>query len=252
LGLNRTEDRVELSRYVALLWKRGWIIVLVMVVAAVSAYGFSRVQTPIYRASIQISINPARPDWGLAQTAKTMLRNYTINMTTHTWAQRVVDELKLDVATAFLLSRVKTSSDESNLTIQIDVNHEDPKVAQDIAWKWANLFVEWRTAENLDLQKTDRVGAAILDAPNVSLYSPKTKINVIAAGVVGLLLGGLVVFFLEWIESDVIRSVKDVERYIGVTVLGTIPPFTGGQPSAVRSQSASNATPPAGLPLKRS
>ncbi len=46
-----------------------------------------------------------------------------------------------------------------------------------------------------------------------------------AAAVVGLLLGGLVVFFLEWIESDVIRSAQDVERYIGVTVLGTIPPF---------------------------
>ncbi len=83
---------MELSRYVALLWKRGWIIVLVMAIAAVSAYGFSRMQTPIYRASVQISINPARPDWGLAQTAKTMLRNYTINMTTRTWAQKVIDE----------------------------------------------------------------------------------------------------------------------------------------------------------------
>jgi capsular polysaccharide biosynthesis protein len=227
---------VELSRYVALLWKRGWIIVLVVVVASVSAYGFSRMQTPIYRASIQISINPARPDWGLAQTAKAMLRNYTINMSTQTWAQKVIDELKLDVPTAFLLSRVKTSSDESNLTIQIDANHEDPKVAQDIAWKWANLFVEWRTAENVDLQKDSRVGAAILDAPTVSLYSPKTKVNVMAAAVVGLLLGGLVVFFLEWIESDVIRSVQDVERYIGVTVLGTIPPFATNQSTAAAAE----------------
>jgi capsular polysaccharide biosynthesis protein len=233
---------VELSRYVALLWKRGWIIVLVAVIAAVSAYGFSRVQTPIYRASVQISINPARPDWGLAQTAKTMLRNYTINMTTRTWAQKVIDDLKLDVSPAFLLGRVKTSSDESNLTIQIDVNHEDAKVAQDIAWKWANFFVEWRTAENLDLQKADRVGSAILDMPTVSLYSPKTKINVIAALVVGVLLGGLVVFFLEWIESDVIRSAQDVERYIGVTVLGTIPPFVTSEATARRTAAKEELT----------
>lgn len=232
---------MELSRYVALLWKRGWIIVLVVVVASVSAYGFSRMQTPIYRASIQISINPARPDWGLAQTAKAMLRNYTINMSTHTWAQKVIDALKLDVSTASLLGRVKTSSDESNLTIQIDANHEDPKVAQDIAWTWANFFVEWRAAENLDLQKDSRVGAAILDAPTVSLYSPKTKVNVMAAAVVGLLLGGLVVFFLEWIESDVIRSAQDVERYIGVTVLGTIPPFATNQSAAAGGRVAADA-----------
>ena len=220
---------MELSRYASLLWKRGWIIVLVAVIAGVSAYGFSRLQTPIYRATVQVSINPARPDWGLAQTAKTMLRNYTINMTTHTWAQKVVDQLKLDVPTGDLLSWIKTSSDESNLTIQIDANHEDPKVAQDIAWTWANLFVEWRTAENLDLIKDDRVGATILDLPTVSLFSPKTRINVMAALIVGVLLGGLVVFFLEWTESDIIRSTQDVEKSIGVIVLGAIPPFATGE-----------------------
>lgn len=216
---------MELRRYISLLLKRGWIILLVAVIAVVSAYGFSKMQTPIYRASIQISINPARPDWGLAQTAKTMLRNYTVNMTTHTWAQRVIDQLKLDVPTGYLLDLTRTSSDESNLTVQIDVNHQDPKVAQDIAWTWATHFVEWRTAENLDLQKEDRVGAAILDTPTVSLYQPKTKINVIAAGVIGLLLGGLIVFFLEWIESDIIRGAQDIDKYVGITVLGTIPPF---------------------------
>jgi capsular polysaccharide biosynthesis protein len=232
------EGKVELSRYIALLWKRGWIIALVAVVAAVSAFGFSKLQTPVYRASIQISINPARPDWGLAQTAKTMLRNYTINMTTHTWAQKVIDNLKLDISTGYLLSRVKTSSDESNLTIQIDADHEDPKVVQDIAWTWANYFVEWRSSENLDLAKEDRVGASILDAPTVSLFKPKTKINVIAGGIVGVLLGGLVVFFLEWIESDIIRSAQDVEKYIGVVVLGTIPPFAKEEGGPAKSHRA--------------
>jgi capsular polysaccharide biosynthesis protein len=220
-----------------LLWKRGWIILLVAVVATVSAYGFSKVQTPIYRANVQISINPARPDWGLAQTAKTMLRNYTINMTTHTWAQKVIDNLKLDVSTGELLSWVRTSSDESNLTIQIDVNHQDAKAAQDIAWRWSNFFVEWREAENLDLRKEDRVGAIILDAPTVSLFSPKTKINMIAAAIVGLLLGGLVVFFLEWVESDVIRTGQDVEKYIGVTVLGLIPPYAAEELPDARASS---------------
>ncbi len=216
---------MELHRYLSLLWKRGWIIVLVVVIAMISAFGFSKMQTPVYRASIQISINPARPDWGLAQTAKTLLRNYTVNMTTHTWAQRVIDQLELDVPTGYLLSITRTSSDESNLTIEINIDHEDPKVAQDIAWTWANHFVEWRTAENLDLPKEDRVGAAILDVPTVSLHKPKTQINVMAAAIIGLLVGGLIVFVLEWMESDTIRSTQDVERHVGVAVLGTIPPF---------------------------
>lgn len=216
---------MELSRYLNLLWKRGWIIVLVVAVTSVSAYGFSKMQVPIYRASVQISINPARPDWGLAQTAKILLRNYTINMMTHTWAQKVIDQLKLDVSTGYLLEHTRASSDESNLTIQIDVDHRSPQVAQDTAWTWANFFVEWREAENLDLRKEDRVGASILDLPTVSLFKPKTRVNVMAGAVIGLLVGGLIVFFLEWVESDIIRNSQDVERYIGVSVLGTIPPF---------------------------
>jgi capsular polysaccharide biosynthesis protein len=39
----------------------------------------------------------------------------------------------------------------------------------------------------------------------------------------------LVVFFLEWLEQDVIRSASDVERTIGVTVLGSIPPGTASE-----------------------
>ena len=34
----------------------------------------------------------------------------------------------------------------------------------------------------------------------------------------------MVVFFLEWLEQDVIRSASDIERAIGVTVLGSVPP----------------------------
>jgi hypothetical protein len=36
----------------------------------------------------------------------------------------------------------------------------------------------------------------------------------------------LVVFFLEWLEQDVIRSASDVERTILVAVLGSIPPVS--------------------------
>ncbi len=226
---------MELKQYLAILLKRGWIMALMAVITAISAYGFSKVQTPVYRASVQISINPARPDWGLAQTAKIMLRNYTVNMTTHTWAQRVIDALELDVSTAKLLSYVTASSDDSNLTVQIDVKHEDLATAQEIAWTWANFFVEWRDQENLELRKEDRVGASILDTPIVSLFRPTTKINVSAGGIFGLLLGGLIVLLLEWLESDIIHSAEDVERYVGVAVLGFIPTITTDQIASGKS-----------------
>ena len=43
--------------------------------------------------------------------------------------------------------------------------------------------------------------------------------------------GVLVIFFLEWLEMDVIRTSQDIERAIGVTVLGAIPPSAGDSPA---------------------
>ena len=42
----------------------GWIILLAMILTAGSAYVFSKLQTPIYRAEQKILIKPSRPDLG--------------------------------------------------------------------------------------------------------------------------------------------------------------------------------------------
>ena len=70
---------MELSDYFRILRQRGWIIVVVAVVAAVSAFGFSKLQRPIYKSSMQVTVLPARNDYGLGpdnQAAFARLRNH--------------------------------------------------------------------------------------------------------------------------------------------------------------------------------
>ncbi len=55
------------------------------------------------------------------------------------------------------------------------------------------------------------------------LHKPKIKINMIAGALFGIVVGLAAVFVLEWLESDVIRSAADMERYTGLAVLGAIP-----------------------------
>jgi capsular polysaccharide biosynthesis protein len=46
----------------------------------------------------------------------------------------------------------------------------------------------------------------------------------LAAGVVfGLVIAGVIIFFLEWLEAGVIRSPQDIERQLDLTVVGAIP-----------------------------
>ena len=215
---------MELADYFNILRRRGWIIILVAAITAASAYGFSKLQTPVYKATVQVSINPARADFGLTQSAKWLLRNYVAIIDSNTWSEDVIQRLSLDMTPGQLRSNVIIASDDSRFTIQVDVKDTDPGQATSIANEWAQLLVEWREQENADQRKEDQVKAYQIDAATWGIFSPKTKINVVAGGVLGVLLAGVIIFFLQWVESGVVRSASDVERQLGLTILGAIPP----------------------------
>jgi|DewCreStandDraft_2_1066082.scaffolds.fasta_scaffold01982_2 capsular polysaccharide biosynthesis protein len=206
-----------------ILRQRGWIALLIAILTAAAAFGFSEMQTPVYKSTITLSIS-TRPDWGTSQAAKALLRNYAANMYSLPWAQQVIDRLQLDVTPEDLKSRVTIDPDETRFTLQIDVKDYSPELANRIAETWAQLTVEWRQQENQRLlEKRDWVNASIIEPPKATLYSPQTKINTLAGFILGTLVGALVVFGLEWIESGVVRTPEDMERFAGLTVLGAIP-----------------------------
>jgi capsular polysaccharide biosynthesis protein len=215
---------MSLTDYFRLLRRRGWILIVMAALTAASAYVFSKVQTEVWKSSIFIGIQPTRPDFGLTESAKKLLRYYVAVITTKTYAQKVIDELQLDVTAEGLLGQATIASDDSRFVVQIDVKNEDPALADAIAQQWAIALVDWRNAENAKIRREDQVDALILDPPRPSLDRPKTTINVLAGAILGFLLGGIVIFVLEYIESNVMRSPQDIERVLSLSVLGVIPP----------------------------
>ncbi len=203
--------------------RRGWIVILLVLLTMGAAYGFSKSQRTLYRSTVVVWINPARTDFGLAQTAKLLLANYTTFIDTEETAQHVIDGLKLDMQAGDLKQQVTIDPDELKLTITIAVKDADPAQANAIAFNWAQQLVDWRNSENQQLLKEDRINAKILDQPKAALYQPQTKINLAAGAVLGLLLGAALVFALEWVESGIVRTPADLERFIGVTALGVVP-----------------------------
>jgi protein tyrosine kinase modulator len=215
---------VEFREYWNIAIKRGWIIVLVALVAAFAAFGVSKLMPDIYRASIQLSINPARADWGLSQATKDLLRNYVLNITSHTMTQKAIDEAQLDMSTYDFLDNLDVSADSSNMSITIQASSRDPEEARQMAQTLADIFVRERRQWNSEQQKTDQIYVEkVDDIRDVPLASPKVKFNVLAGAVFGAVIGAVIVFFLEWLESDVLRTVGDVEKTVGITVLGTVP-----------------------------
>lgn len=209
--------------------RRGWIILLAAALTAASAYAFSKLQTPIYQSTVLISVRPSRPDLGTTETAKRFLRNYVAELQTSTYARKVIEVLGLDTTTDALLGNAIIDSDDSRFTIQIDIRNPNGDLANDIARVWAEEFKNQREIEKARVRREDQIDANILDAPRYSLYRPQTTINVLAGGILGALVGGLIIFVLEYLEANIVRSRQDLERGLGLAVLSSVPALDGGK-----------------------
>jgi capsular polysaccharide biosynthesis protein len=214
---------VELSDYLRVLRQRGWMILLVAALTAAAAFGFSKIQTEVYESSLRVLVLPSRTDFGQAQAAKELLRSYEQWLRSTYRAQAVINDLQLDMTPGELLGDVAVASDSASFVINLTVENTDPNLANDIARSWGNQLIQWQNANNDKLRKEDRINIEFLDDPQVGLERPKTMINTAAGLVFGLLLGLVAAFLLEWLASGVMRRSDDVERYLDIPVIGTIP-----------------------------
>ncbi len=156
---------MPLGEYFRILRRRGWIIVLLAILTAASALVFSTVQNPVYRATVNVLVQPARTDFGLAQSAKLLLDSYVAFLDTDNSAAAIIQDLQLDMLPEALRADVSIAAEAQRFLITIQVDNENGDAANDIARKWAELLVQWRNDENQKQRREDRVTALLLDAP---------------------------------------------------------------------------------------
>lgn len=230
---------MELKEYLRVLFKRGWLVALVALVTMASALAFSKAQVPVYRATINLSVRPSRiTDWGSVNSIKILLRNYAWNIKNDVArARRVSELLQMDLSAYQLLGMLEVAPVESDLLIRIAAKDPTPSTARLIVERFAQLFAEDTDQDNLKYDKQDQIFVSVAGEAEVARYSPKTKINTAAGLLLGLILGGVLAFGLEYLD-DTIKTAEDVERYVeGLTVLGSIPTITASETSPGRRPS---------------
>ena len=214
---------MELQDYIRILRKRWWIIVVAVALTSGSALVFSELQHPEYTSTAEIVIEPARPDWGLAQSAKMLLRTYMTVADSYSWAQDVIDELQLPMTPEQLRGNAHFAAEDDRMVIKLEIEAYDGDQANDIARTWGQHLIQWRDNQNQRQNKEDRVYAYLRDQPRYAQSWPKTKVVTAAGGIFGLVIAGVVIFFLEWVEAGVIHTPQDLEHQLNLTVMGTIP-----------------------------
>jgi capsular polysaccharide biosynthesis protein len=232
---------MTIQEYLRIIQRRGWIIVVAVLLAAGGAFGISYFQEDMYRATVYVSTVPARPDWGLGNTAKDLMRNFAANLQTPEIADKVINRAQLDMNAYDFLAHVNVVAESSDFTIKIEARARDGEVAKLMALTLADQFVEERTAYYAQQDLNNRIEVKLRSrAIGYDQVQPKPLVNAIAGGALGLLLGLGLVLMLTWVESDLLRTPAALERALGVPVLGAIP--IGSSPREV-SQPATSPSP---------
>ncbi len=213
----------QLNTYWDILRRRWLIIVALAVVGAAAGFGFSKLQEPIFRSSAKLYVMPARPDYGNILFIQNVVRQYGQLIVADRFLKGVSEGLKLDLPVDDMRKRVTASGNVEGLVILIDVDDPDAGRARAIARKLTQDFMADQDGRMKGIDPSNRIDVRAYDDPTpATLFRPQTRVNVIAAGFLGLLVGILLAFLLENLD-DTVKSSEEVGRVVGVRVLGSIP-----------------------------
>jgi len=219
------EETISLKELFQTLRKRIFLIISValiaMIVSGVVSYF---VLTPVYKSSTQLLVNQAKEDQSVynyneVQTNVQLISTYSVILKSSAVLNEVKNDLQLNISVSELNDKITVESAQNSQIMTVSVTDPDPTVALDIANKTAEVFEN----EIKDIMSVDNVTILPLadDQENQSPVSPNPPLNIAIAGVVGLLLGIGLAFLLEYLDNTV-KTEQDVEKLLGLPVLGAI------------------------------
>ncbi|MCC8067827.1 MAG: protein-tyrosine kinase [Clostridiales bacterium] len=215
-----TIDLVEVASFI--LRKIGYVILAAVLCAIISfIYTFWFV-TPLYTSTAKIYVLNRQSNESVTSsdiTSSTYLTEDYIEMIqSRTVIESVIAELGLDMDYNELLDKVTVSTQSDTRVIAISVTDADPYMVRDIADAICSASVT-HIKEIMELESVN-----IVDLANVpsEKSSPNLRRNVAIAvlfGIVAVIAVLAVIFILD----DKIKTSDDIERYLGISVLGSMP-----------------------------
>jgi len=217
---------LTLGEILSVLWRRLWVILVVVAICVFSAVNLSLAQTPQYEATARILIEPEQGDpvtGGTGQGLQELIPTVADLVSTRPIADAVIQELDLQMTAGELLRNLTVRQVESTQSIEISYRSSDSEMASDIANAVAGTVSARISERNLGagaITVTVWERAVAPDAP----VSPDPVRNGLLALAIGLLLGLGVAFFLEYLD-DSLRSPQEVEQVSGLLNFGVIRTF---------------------------
>ncbi len=213
------------KKYRGIFKRRKWLFFIVLAVSvAVSGIMTFYVSEPEYSSATTLMVNKARGDnenyidYESYIISQKLVDTYAVVAKSETVMERTIDNLNLRISPQSLLKNVKIDQIDETEVLRISASSTDPALAAAIANEIAQVLQE----EIFRIMNDNNV--RVIDYAKIpAVPSKPDKILNMSAGVFFGIMGGIfVVYLLEYFDNAV-RSAEDIQKALGMSVIGSIP-----------------------------
>lgn len=225
-----TAKEVNFKELFEIIIKKWWLILLLTVIGFGIAYIYTvKYVTPVYEANTVLYIGQEGGALGSIDVSlgklnanSQLLVDYKQIASTRLVVNEVIKNLGLNISYDQFKNNVIIESVLDSRLFTVGFRHSDPQLAKQIADELAKQL----TVAVLQIVGVENI--RILDqalVPQVPI-SPNVFLNAVIGGLLGFFIS-LFVIILMFLMNDTVMNEDDIEKLIGVAVLGDIPEFKG-------------------------
>lgn len=225
---------MELKKVIHLLQARWKSIVAMFIIGLVIAGAISAITPKKYQSTAQIYVSTGSSDPTSLYTGSAYLTaklsSYAALATQSELMDRTAKALNDDKAAAGLAGKVSVTVPTGESLLKVTVTDTNPVEAQHIAAVVATQLTSYiQELETPAPDKAPSVHASVTDQPTVNnvAVSPRTALDVVLGGLIGLLLG-IALAGVRHALDNTVKSDADAEGIAEAPLLARMPKVKGG------------------------
>ena len=221
---NKPEIEIDLKELFFILFKKLWIIIAAGIFLAIIVFFISKFAiSPQYESTTKVYIlnkqdeNSAITSSDL-QTGSQLTQDYMTLVKSRPVTQQVINELNLDMSTEALSGLISVSNPANTRILFITVKYEDPNLAKEIT----DAIREASATHIASVMGIEKVNLVEEGNTPEGPSSPNISLNTAIGFILGILISCFIIILIHMLD-DTIKTPDDVEKYLGLSVLSSIP-----------------------------